>query len=844
MRKIALFLTAFFTTFAAAQQPQTSNAPISQINAKYVQGVGPGYWPQPGTGLTLNLSAGTAFCSGSMAQYAGGSLTMAPSTTNYVYLNTAASCVPAVKSTPFTTSDIPIATVTSSSNSLGIIRDDRTMFQHGASGGSSGGGGSCILPTSAGTPFVPSAVLATISSMTLNGNTGVVNVSTAAAHGLTDGQQIHLINVPDHPIGTISTFSLTNGTVTVHTTAPHGLINPGNLVELVNITGLTNSTYNGVYSVASVEDATTFTSVDYSRSNSGTLTGGSVGTFWSGLNTDTYTVTVTGLGTFNIDIPSGPNSFVTQTWNGGTVMSLEVPGTGYVMLNDGSGCANTLIDYGITTPWTITIPTNLTVNAGTDPDGGAGVISLSITDSGNAYGSLGIDNNSLNLTYATNITDRQPEGEYNNFTQISMLFSVGIEAWSDQGNGTGNISFSADGTDDKNPGGALGGEWYESSTGPASMLSSNFYLDRTGFIAMQTLLGHDGECLTIGTVSGKHGAIIPSGTTCGSGGGGGSTDAVVTNPTVSQMITQPSGTLFGVNSANGNILLTAGNSGITTSKIILASDTDIDLNSSQGPIAFDVADGGTDKGFFKIDTDGSLHLESIGGGTYINAGDSSTVQSMFLTADNTLYIQSGANNNDASQFDGGINITARHGFNVEEVDGYGMNFHEHAGCCGITFQANTGFMISTDGTNNLSNDFGLQIRNTQSPDNTAAPHPGDWGINIMDDSGDGIYIDEEGTGQISLAANIINISTPTPANFMANGSEICTAATGCAKISATGASGTFWGVQGGIQGWYTPGTGGSNTVFRCATAGTLPVGALTINAASCGTTVDTGYVAQ
>ncbi len=39
-------------------------------------------------------------------------------------------------------------------------------------------------------------------------------------------------------------------------------------------------------------------------------------------------------------------------------------------------------------------------------------------------------------------------------------------------------------------------------------------------------------------------------------------------------------------------------------------------------------------------------------------------------------------------------------------------------------------------------------------------------------------------------------------------------------------------------------SGGSNVVFRCATAGALPVGATTINAASCGTTVDTGMRVQ
>ena len=95
MKKIAIFFL-FFVAGLFAQQPQTQTAPIFAANAKYVQGSGPGYWPTPGTGLALNLTAGTAFCGGAIQTYAGGSLTMTASVANYVYLNTAASCAPAV----------------------------------------------------------------------------------------------------------------------------------------------------------------------------------------------------------------------------------------------------------------------------------------------------------------------------------------------------------------------------------------------------------------------------------------------------------------------------------------------------------------------------------------------------------------------------------------------------------------------------------------------------------------------------------------------------------------------------------------------------------------------------
>jgi hypothetical protein len=86
------------------------------------------YLPTAGSGLTLNIAAGRAFCGGSNVTYSGGTLTMAPSATNNVYLNTASSCAPAVKSTAFTTSDFPIAIVVTSGSAITGITDKRTMF--------------------------------------------------------------------------------------------------------------------------------------------------------------------------------------------------------------------------------------------------------------------------------------------------------------------------------------------------------------------------------------------------------------------------------------------------------------------------------------------------------------------------------------------------------------------------------------------------------------------------------------------------------------------------------------------------------------------------------------------
>ncbi|HEV2463535.1 MAG TPA: LamG-like jellyroll fold domain-containing protein [Acidobacteriaceae bacterium] len=146
MKRILGFILAIVALPALAQQPQTQTAPIFDANAKYVNGVAPGYWPTAGSGLTLNLSAGTANCSGTIATYAAGTLTMTASTTNYVYLSTASSCVPAVKTTAFVAADIPIAEVVASGTAITPITDVRTMYF--VAGTSSGAGLSVCADTS------------------------------------------------------------------------------------------------------------------------------------------------------------------------------------------------------------------------------------------------------------------------------------------------------------------------------------------------------------------------------------------------------------------------------------------------------------------------------------------------------------------------------------------------------------------------------------------------------------------------------------------------------------------------------------------------------------------------
>jgi len=161
----ALLPTAYFLlpSFSFAQQPQTNDVsntqPLYSVNAKYTQGVGPGYWPTAGRGLTLNLSAGTSFCGNPPAAvfYAGGTLTMAASATNYVYLDPLASCAPTASTTPFSTGRVPIATVVTEASNIKTITDIRTWFLAGPCTISSTGAAQCsALGTNQNITLTPS----------------------------------------------------------------------------------------------------------------------------------------------------------------------------------------------------------------------------------------------------------------------------------------------------------------------------------------------------------------------------------------------------------------------------------------------------------------------------------------------------------------------------------------------------------------------------------------------------------------------------------------------------------------------------------------------------------------
>lgn len=143
---VALFLTpdTWYLTPAFPQQPQAQQGqPLYAVNAKYVNGVAPGYWPTAGSGLTLNLSAGTVLCGAPplATSYAGGTLTMTASATNYVFLNPATGCSPYATTSAFANGQIPIAIVVTGTSTITSVVDVRTWFSTPGVGGVVGSGG-------------------------------------------------------------------------------------------------------------------------------------------------------------------------------------------------------------------------------------------------------------------------------------------------------------------------------------------------------------------------------------------------------------------------------------------------------------------------------------------------------------------------------------------------------------------------------------------------------------------------------------------------------------------------------------------------------------------------------
>lgn len=236
-------------------QPQTqdvSNAEESYgINAKWVQGVGPGFWPTKGTGLTLNLSAGTSFSGNTRVSYAGGTLSLTDNATNYVFLDTTASNAPAKNTTGYPTTGIPIATCTAASGQITAIQDDRTFFWYQNASTPTQPyaitfdmGGGRTNPPSTSESLLRHVISANLTTVTLpSGLTGSVFKNRAVP----TGSYSITINKNGSSIGSIN-FAASGATATF-TFSSLQTFSPGDIVELVG--GTADLTILGIYGTLS-----------------------------------------------------------------------------------------------------------------------------------------------------------------------------------------------------------------------------------------------------------------------------------------------------------------------------------------------------------------------------------------------------------------------------------------------------------------------------------------------------------------------------------------------------------------------------------------------------------------
>jgi hypothetical protein len=204
------------------------------------------YLPSAGGGLTLNIAAGRAFCGGSVITYAGGTLTMSASATNRVYLNTASSCVPAVKSTAFTNSDIPIATVTTSGSAITLVADARTMFNQMLTS-------SQVVSSINGSPgsfnFTGPGVSCTGTSCTFTGGSGsgVQYNPTTTSYIVTSFSGLYDDNRSKPIAGAVTSYSCvytTTSTCTMNFASAHGLV-VGGAIDPDQLTGWPYPNYQG-----------------------------------------------------------------------------------------------------------------------------------------------------------------------------------------------------------------------------------------------------------------------------------------------------------------------------------------------------------------------------------------------------------------------------------------------------------------------------------------------------------------------------------------------------------------------------------------------------------------------
>ena len=210
-----------------------ANYKLYLANTEAANGVAPGYWPTKGSGLTLNLGKGTANCIDTLVEYAGGTLTLADASTNYVYLDPGSSCAPASSTSSFGAASIWIAKATAAGGVITAIDDVRVGFVAPGAGGVNSVAASFTggLISLSGGPITGSGSFA----LTVAGTSGGIPYFNSAATWLSSGA----LGVGLPVLGGGAGGAPTSGTVSGDTTAfiaTTGTLTPGDCADVVDST--------------------------------------------------------------------------------------------------------------------------------------------------------------------------------------------------------------------------------------------------------------------------------------------------------------------------------------------------------------------------------------------------------------------------------------------------------------------------------------------------------------------------------------------------------------------------------------------------------------------------------
>jgi DNA-binding beta-propeller fold protein YncE len=261
-----------------------------------------------------------------------------------------------IQSVPSPTTLTYNQTGSDASSGGGTIPKNAVTWQvNGMAGGSTATGtisNTGLYTAPANLPPITTATIAS-SGAVRSGNT--VTITTTAAHTFTVGQVISILGVAAPPplmlTITASGAVRASNTVTITTSAAHGL----SIGQVVTITGVTDSSFNGSFTVSSIPSTTTFTyfqSGTDASSGGGTATaniGGFDGVFVIATVPSTTTFTYTQVGT-------------NATSGGGTANSSAVKITAVSVADTTkSADASVGLDSGITLSLT---PTTVTLAAG------------------------------------------------------------------------------------------------------------------------------------------------------------------------------------------------------------------------------------------------------------------------------------------------------------------------------------------------------------------------------------------------------------------------------------------------------------------------------------------------